>query len=84
MATKNSKRPVIVKRTFSVKIFFSGEGVAIHVPVKKDKNVTGKYYKDLVLKKKKKKKKKNTYYQKWHPVMVFKHVQTLYDNVPAH
>ena len=36
-------------------IFFSGEGVAIHVPVKKGKSVTGKY---VLLKKKKKKKKK--------------------------
>ena len=41
-ATKNSKRPVIAKCTLSAKkilyaIFFSGEGVAIQVPVKKDK-----------------------------------------------
>ena len=39
-------------------IFFSGEGVAIKVPVKKGKSITGKYYKDVVLKKLKK------YYQK--------------------
>ena len=35
-------------------IFFSGEGVAIKVPVKKGKSITGKYYKDVVLKKLKK------------------------------
>ena len=39
-ATKHTKRPKIAKRTLSAKkvlyaIFFSGEGVAIKVPVKK-------------------------------------------------
>ena len=39
-ATKHSKRPIIAKRFLSAKkdlyaIFFSGEGVAIKVPVKK-------------------------------------------------
>ena len=39
-ATKHSKRPIIAKRSLSTKkvlyaIFFSGEGVAIKVPVKK-------------------------------------------------
>ena len=29
-------------------IFFSGEGVAIKVPVVNGKNITGKYYKDIV------------------------------------
>ena len=62
-ATKHSKRPIIAKRSLSTKkvlyaIFFSGEGVAIKVPVKKGKSITGKYYKDVVLKKLKK------YYQK--------------------
>ena len=32
-------------------MFFSGEGVAIKVPVEKGKNITGKYYKDVVLEK---------------------------------
>ena len=55
-ATKHSKRPIIAKRSLSAKkvlyaIFFSGEGVAIKVPVK---SITGKYYKDVVLKKLKK------------------------------
>ena len=65
-ATKHSKRPIIAKRSLSTKkvlyaIFFSGEGVAIKVPVKKGKSITGKYYKDVVLKKLKK------YYQKRRP-----------------
>ena len=59
-------------------IFFSGEGVAIKVPVKKGKSITRKYYKDVVLKKLKK------YYQKRRPATGFKHVRILHDNVPAH
>ena len=51
-ATKHSKRPIIAKCSLSTKkdlyaIFFSGEGVAIKVPVKKGKSITGKYYKDV-------------------------------------
>ena len=57
---------------------FSGEGVAITVPVKKGKSITGKYYKDVVLKKLKK------YYQKRRPATGFKHVRLLHDNAPAH
>ena len=53
--TKHSKRPIIAKRSLSTKkvlyAIFSGEGVAIKVPVKKGKSITGKYYKDVVLKK---------------------------------
>ena len=65
--------PSIVKRSLSAKmvlcaIFFSGEGVAI----------TGKYYKDVVLKKLK------TYYRKRRPVTVFKHSHLLHANAPAH
>ena len=82
-ATKHSKRPIIAKRSLSTKkvlyaIFFSGEGVAIKVPVKKGKSITGKYYKDVVLKKLKK------YYQKRRPATGFKHVHLLHDNAPAH
>ena len=41
-ATKHSRRPIIAKRSLSAKkvcyaIFFSGEGVAIKVPMEKDK-----------------------------------------------
>ena len=69
-ATKHSKRPIIAKRSLSTKkvlyaIFFSGEGVAIKVPVKKGKSITGKYYKDVVLKKLKQ------YYQKRRPATGF-------------
>ena len=70
-ATKHSKRPIIAKRSLSTKkvlyAIFSGEGVAIKVPVKKGKSIIGKYYKDVVLKKLKK------YYQKRHPAFGFKH-----------
>ena len=82
-ATKHSKHPIIAKRSLSTKkvlyaIFFSGQGVAIKVPVKKGKSITGKYYKDVVLKKLKK------YYQKRRPATGFKHVRLLHDNTPAH
>ena len=82
-ATKHSKHPIIDKRSLSTKkvlyaIFFSAEGVAIKVPVKKGKSITGKYYKDVVLKKLKK------YYQKRRPATGFKHVRLLHDNAPAH
>jgi predicted PilT family ATPase len=58
-ATKHIKRPIIAKRSFSAKkvlyaIFFSGEGVAIKVLVKKRKSITGKYHNDVVFKKLKK------------------------------
>jgi hypothetical protein len=82
-ATKHNKRPIIAKRSLSAKkvlyaIFFSGEEVAIKVPVKKGKSITGKYYKDVVLKKLKK------YYQKRRPVTGLKHIRLLHDNAPAH
>ena len=82
-ATKHSKRAIIAKRSLSTKkvlyaIFFSGEGVAIIVPVKKGKSITGKYYKDVVLKKLK------IFYQKRCPATGFKHVCLLHDNAPAH
>ena len=48
------------------------------MPVKKGKSITGKYYKDVVLKKVKK------YYQKRRPATGFKHVRLLHDNAPAH
>ena len=58
-ATKHSIRPIIVKRSLSARkvgcaIFFSGERVAIKVLVENGKNITGKYYKDIVLEKLKK------------------------------
>ena len=81
LATKNSKTPVIAKCMLNGKqvlySIFSGEDVAIQVPWK-GKSITGKYYKDGVLKKLKK------YYQKRHPVTGFKHVWHLHDNAPTH
>ena len=82
-ATKHSKRPFVAKRSLSARqvwyaIFFSGEGVALKVPVEKGKNITGKYYKDIVLEKPEK------YYQKRRPVTGFKHIRLLHGNVPAH
>ena len=81
--TKHNKRPIIAKRSLSAKkvlyaIFFSGEGVAMKVPVKKGKSITGKYYKDVVLKKLKK------LSQKRRPASGFKHVRLLLDNAPLH
>ena len=58
--------------------FFSGDRVAIKVPMAKGKNITGKYYKDIVLEKPKK------YYQKRCPVTVLKHIRLLHGNVTAH
>ena len=46
--------------------------------MKKGKRVTGKYYKDMVLKKLK------TYSQIRRPVMSFKHLRLLHDNAPVH
>ena len=82
-ATKHSKRRIVAKRSLSTKkvlyaIFFSGEGVAIKVPVKKGKSITGKYYKDVILKKLKK------YYQKRRPATGFKYARLLHDIAPAH
>ena len=48
------------------------------MPVKKGKSITGKYYKDVVLKKLKK------YYRKRRPATGFKYVRLLRDNAPAH
>ena len=81
-ATKHSKRPIIAKCSLNTKkvlyaIFFSGEGVAIKVPVKKGKSITGKYYKDVVLKKLKK------YYQKRRPATGFKHVRLFVSEIES-
>ena len=78
-ATKHSKRRIIAKRSLSTKkvlyaIFFSGEGVAIKVPVKKGTSITGKYYKDVVEK----------VLSETTPCHWFKHVRLLHGNAPAH
>lgn len=81
--TKHGRRPVVAKRTMSTKkvlycIFFSCDGLAVQIPVPKGKSVTGRYYRDVVLKKLKK------YYQKRRPVSGFRHVRLLHDNAPSH
>ena len=82
-ATKHSICPIIVKRSLSARkvwyaIFFSGEGVAIKVPVENGtKTSPGKYYKDIVLEKPKK-------YQKRRPVTGFKLIRLLHGHGPAH
>ena len=81
--SKHNKRPIIAKRSLSAKtvlyaIFFSGEGVAIKVPVKTHHQKVLKYYKDVVLKKLKK------YYPKRHHTTGFKYVCPLHDNAHAH
>ncbi|XP_060080781.1 histone-lysine N-methyltransferase SETMAR-like [Ylistrum balloti] len=53
-------------------------GVAIEVPVKTGKSITGKYYKDVVLTKLKK------YYKKRRPATGFKHIRLVHDNAPTH
>ena len=80
--TKHSRLPIIVKRSLSARkvwyaIFFSGEAVAIKLPVEKGKTITRKYYKDTVLEKPKK-------YEKRRPVTGFKHIRLLHGNGPAH
>ena len=55
-ATKYSRRPIIAKQSLSARkvwyaIFFSGEGVAIKVPVEKSKNITRMCHKNIVLEK---------------------------------
>ena len=81
-ATKHRRRPIIAKRSLSARkvwyaIFVSGEGVALKMPMELGKNITGKYYKDIVLKKSKK------YYQKRRPVTGFRPIRLLHGNVPA-
>ena len=53
--SKHGRQPVVAKRIMSAKkvlyaIFFSCDGIAIQVSVLKGKIVTGRYYRDVVLK----------------------------------
>ena len=55
-ASKHSRRPIIAKRSLSAgkpryAIFFSGEGIAIKVPMENGKNITVKHYKEIFLEK---------------------------------
>ena len=78
-ATKATKRPCIVRRTMSVgkvlyAIFFSTQGPAIQIAVPKGKGVTGKFYRDNVLK------KLRRYYTKRSPKSAIKNIRLLFDN----
>ena len=80
-ATKHSRRPVIAKRFLSARkvwyaVFFSGDGVAIKMPVEK-----GKYHHQKVLQRHSTGEAEK-YYQKRRPVTGFKHIRLLHDNVP--
>lgn len=82
-ATKNARRPSIAKRTRTVKkvlyaMFFSSSGLAIQIAVPKGRTVTGRFYKNVVLKQLKK------YYKQRRPVTGLKYVRLLHDNAPAH
>ena len=81
-ASKHSRRPVIAKRSLSARkvwysIFFSGEGVAIKVPMK-----NGKRHHRKVLQRHSTGEAEK-YYQKRCPVTGFKHIRPLHGNVPA-
>ena len=81
-ATKATKRPCIVRRTMSVgkvlyAIFFSTQGPAIQIAVPKGKGVTGKFYRDNVLK------KLTRYYTKRSPKSGIKNIRLLHDNAPS-
>ena len=81
-ASKQSRRPIISKRYLSARkvwyaIFFSGEGVAIKVPMENDSK---HHRKALQIHSTGEAKK---YYQKRRPVIGFKHICLLHSNVPA-
>ena len=82
-ATKHSRCPVIAKRSLSARkvwyaIFFSGDGVAIRVPVEKAK----KNHRKVLQRHSTGEAKK--YNQKRRPVNGFKHIFLPHGNVPAH
>ncbi len=82
-ATKNSRRPTVAKRTQSVKkvlyaIFFTDTGLGVQIPVPKGRSVTGRFYRDVVLKRVEK------YFVKRRPKTGIRNVRLLHDNAPAH
>ena len=81
-ASKHSRRPIIAKRSLSARkiwyaIFFSGEGIAIKVPMKNGKNHHRK-----ALQRNSTGEAEN-YYQKRRPVTGFKHIRLLHGVVPT-
>ena len=80
--TNNARRPSIVKRIRTVKkalyaIFFTNKGPAYQIPVPKGRTVSGKFYKNVVLRKLK------NYYKSRRPKTGLKYVRLLQDNAPA-
>jgi histone-lysine N-methyltransferase SETMAR len=59
-------------------IFFTARGLAIQVPVPKGRGITGKFYRDVVLK------KLDKYFGKIRPKSGMRHIKLLHDNAPAH
>ena len=79
-AIKNTRRPSIAKRIRTVRkvlyvIFFVNKGLVMQIPVPKGKTVTGKYYREVVLRKLKKRRR---------PQTGLKYLRLLHDNAPAH
>ena len=80
---KNKKRPCIAKRTISSKkivyaIFFNSSGPVVQVPCPSGHTVTGRFYKNSVLKK-----VKEFYNKKW-PSKGWSGVHLLHDNASCH
>ena len=59
-------------------IFFTSKGLAVQIPVNKGRSVTGRYYRDVILKKLKK------YYEIRRPLTGLVNVRLLHDIAPAH
>ena len=80
---KDQKRPCIAKRTISSKkmlyaIFFNSSGPVIQVPCPSGHTVTGRFYKNSVLKKVKE------FYKKKRPSKGWSGVHLLHDNASSH
>ena len=81
--SKTQKRPVVCKRQKSAKkviytIFFNSCGPVVQIASETGKSITGKFYKDVVLKKEKK------FYKKKRLSVVLKGTFMLHDNAPAY
>ena len=80
---KDKKRPCIAKRTISSKkmlyaIFFNSSGPVVQVPCPSGRTVTGRFYKNSVLKKVKE------FYNKKRPSNGWSGVHLLHDNASSH
>ena len=80
---KDQKRPCIAKRTISSKnmlyaIFFTSSGPVVQVPCPSGHRVTGRFYKNSVLKKEKE------FYNKKRPSKGWSEVHLLHDNAFSH